>query len=66
MRFIRAGRKQGRIGQTKSHSRRRVLLAEDNEMNQLIAGTFLSEYGFSVEVSSDGTEAVRLMEDKGI
>jgi|GEM_PF-7044099 len=35
-------------------------------MNQLIAGTFLSEYGFSVEVSSDGTEAVRLMEDKGI
>ncbi|MBR1919302.1 MAG: response regulator [Spirochaetales bacterium] len=33
-------------------------------MNQLIAGTFLSEYCFSVEVASDGTEAVRLMEEK--
>ncbi len=41
---------------------RRILLAEDNVMNQEIASTILEEQGFSVDVAGDGTEAVEKME----
>ena len=37
---------------------RRILLAEDNEMNQMIALEILKEYGFDVDIANDGTEAV--------
>ncbi len=40
---------------------KRVLLAEDNEMNQLIAVAILEQVGFSVEIANDGTEAVEKM-----
>ena len=40
---------------------KRVLLAEDNEMNQMIASTILSESGFAVEIAGDGIEAVEKM-----
>ena len=40
---------------------RRVLLAEDNEMNQMIATAILEDAGFAVEVARDGTEAVKMM-----
>ena len=40
---------------------RRVLLAEDNEMNQMIAETILSETGLAVEIAGDGEEAVEKM-----
>ena len=37
---------------------RRVLLAEDNEMNQMIAEAILENYHFAVDIAGDGTEAV--------
>ena len=40
-----------------------VLLAEDNEMNQMIATEILKQHGFEVEIAGDGGEAVRMMED---
>ena len=43
-------------------SGKRVLLAEDNEMNQLIAQAILMEYGLEVEIANNGKEAVRMME----
>ncbi len=38
---------------------KRVLLAEDNEMNQLIAKANLVKVGFAVDIASDGEIAVR-------
>ena len=40
---------------------KRVLLAEDNEMNQMIAEAILTETGLSVEIAGDGSEAVEKM-----
>ena len=40
---------------------KRVLLAEDNEMNQMIAEAILTESGLDVEIANDGTEAVEKM-----
>ncbi len=41
---------------------KRILLVEDNELNQEIAATILEEQGFSVDVAGDGTVAVEKME----
>ena len=41
---------------------RRILLAEDNELNQQIALTLLEEAGFVVDIACDGAEAVERME----
>ncbi len=43
---------------------RRILLVEDNEMNQMIAEAILTEAGFAVEIASDGSEAVERMNEK--
>ena len=40
---------------------RRVLLAEDNDVNQMIAETILTEVNLSVEIANDGTEAVEMV-----
>ena len=40
---------------------RRILLAEDNEMNQEIASAILDEAGFAVEIAGDGIEALEKM-----
>ncbi len=42
-------------------SRNSILLAEDNEMNQMIATTILEESGFSIDIARDGLEAVEKM-----
>ena len=42
-------------------SGKRVLLAEDNEMNQMIAQAILTEVGFQVEIAGDGDIAVEKM-----
>jgi len=42
-------------------SGKRVLLAEDNEMNQMIAQAILTEFGFDVEIAGDGAVAVEKM-----
>ena len=40
---------------------KKVLLAEDNEMNQMIAVAILQETGLAVEIAADGQEAVDMM-----
>ncbi len=40
---------------------KKILLAEDNELNQEIAMTILEEYGFSVDLAEDGIAAVEKM-----
>ena len=42
-------------------SGKRVLLVEDNEMNQMIAEMVLKDSGFEVEIASDGVEAIETM-----
>ncbi len=41
---------------------RRILIAEDNELNMEIICTLLEEYGIITEKAADGMEAVRLFE----
>jgi PAS domain S-box-containing protein len=43
------------------HAGQRVLLVEDNPINQLVAGELLDAAGLLVECASDGAEAVDLM-----
>lgn len=46
---------------------KKILLVEDNELNQEIACTILREEGFIVDVACDGTEAVGLVgAEKGL
>ena len=44
------------------HNGKRILLVEDNELNQEIAQTILEDAGFVIETASDGVAAVRKME----
>ena len=44
---------------------KRILLAEDNELNAEIAMTILEEEGFTVEWAEDGVIAVDMVEKKG-
>ena len=39
----------------------RVLLAEDNQLNQILAENILTNVGLEVEITNDGTEAVEKM-----
>lgn len=41
----------------------RILLAEDNELNQEIAVALLGEAGFSIDVAQNGQEAVEMLEN---
>ncbi len=41
---------------------KRVLLAEDNTLNQQIAKTILEGWGFAVDVAFDGEEALRMVD----
>ena len=41
---------------------RRVLLAEDNEVNQLVARELLESSGFAVDIASSGLEALQMAE----
>lgn len=46
---------------------KRILLAEDNELNEEIARTILNEHGFLVDTVHNGAEAVRIMQsDAGL
>ncbi len=47
---------------SQSFAGKRILLAEDNELNQEIAQTILEEQGFLVDLAEDGTVAVEKME----
>lgn len=43
-------------------SGKRILLAEDNEMNQMIAVEILKSVGFAIDIASNGAEAIEKME----
>ena len=47
-------------------SDKRVLLAEDHELNVIVAKKLLEKRGFKVETAMDGAEAVKLFEARGI
>ncbi len=49
-------------GTDADYSSRRVLLAEDNELNQEIATAILGEAGFTTEVASNGQLAVDMLQ----
>ena len=44
-------------------SGKRILLVEDNEMNQMIAVAILGEAGFEIDIAKDGVEAVEKMDE---
>ena len=41
----------------------KILLAEDNEMNQMIAQAILTESGLEIEIANNGEEAVNMMKE---
>ena len=45
---------------------KKVLLVEDNELNQEIASTILSEAGFKVDIANDGDVAVNKMKQASV
>ncbi len=44
-------------------SGKRILLAEDNELNREIAAAILEDFGFEVDVTGDGVEAIETLAD---
>ncbi len=41
-----------------------ILLAEDNDINQIVAQEILHEAGYKVDIANDGKEAVDMLEEK--
>jgi len=42
----------------------KVLLVEDNEINQLVAGNFLQRWGFEFDIAQNGAIAVQMVQEK--
>ncbi|MDR1309683.1 MAG: response regulator [Deltaproteobacteria bacterium] len=42
----------------------RILLTEDNEVNQLVASRILNNAGFRVDIAKNGLEAVQMVQDQ--
>ncbi len=51
---------KGRIISEAQKSRVKILLAEDNKINQLVATKFLARFGFKADVANDGKEAIEM------
>jgi len=52
----------GAIEPSKAAAEKRILLAEDNAINQQVASEMLRQRGYVVEVAQDGREALRKLE----
>ncbi len=50
-------------GRPGSEERPRILIVEDNQVNQLLAARFLERAGFGCEVASSGEQALRVLEN---
>ena len=44
-------------------SKIRILLAEDNKINQLVAKRFLDRFGFRLDIANDGKEAIQMVRE---
>ncbi|SEQ60850.1 Signal transduction histidine kinase [Lachnospiraceae bacterium NE2001] len=53
--------KDSEAGSMPDFSGKRVLLVEDNQLNQILAENILTSVGLDVDIASDGTEAVEKM-----
>ncbi len=42
----------------------KVLLAEDNKINQVVAGKFLSKWGIEMDIAENGEEAFQMVQNK--
>lgn len=47
---------------TQSTQEKRLLLVEDNKINQLVAGKFLQKFGYQYDIAENGAEALERME----
>ncbi len=52
-------------GKTEFDKKLRILLAEDNKINQKVASTILTKMGHTVEIANDGQEALDLFHSSG-
>ncbi|WP_169726970.1 ATP-binding protein [Desulfovibrio cuneatus] len=63
----RSGRQEedNRIHQlTQGLSGKRILLAEDNDLNQMVAEDLLTQYGLGLHIANNGAEAIRALEQQ--
>ena len=58
-----AGSESAAMTEKSAGNGKRILLAEDNEMNQMIARAILSEAGYLVEIVGDGEAAVEKIKE---
>jgi len=49
-----------------AHAGHRVLLVEDNEINQIVATSMLEDAGLAVELAGDGVEALKRLSDPAL
>jgi signal transduction histidine kinase/CheY-like chemotaxis protein/ligand-binding sensor domain-containing protein len=53
------------ITNSESLTEKRILLVEDNKVNQLVASNFLKKWGMKIVIAQNGKEATELIKDKG-
>jgi two-component system sensor histidine kinase/response regulator len=57
-------KKTHELAMVKEYSGARILLVEDNEVNQLVASRILKNAGLEVDAAINGLEAVRMVQEK--